>query len=66
MRINSSNGVAVTPRSKRMAAVGVSILGALFACAVFAPWLAPYDPTERVTTPFAEPSGSHWLGSDDV
>ncbi|MGB7235344.1 MAG: dipeptide/oligopeptide/nickel ABC transporter permease/ATP-binding protein [Rhodococcus sp. (in: high G+C Gram-positive bacteria)] len=49
-----------------MAAVGVSILAVLFACAVFAPWLAPYDPTERVTRPFAAPSGSHWLGSDDV
>ncbi|MGE2716996.1 dipeptide/oligopeptide/nickel ABC transporter permease/ATP-binding protein [Mycolicibacterium litorale] len=53
-------------RSRRLAAVGAAILGVLLVCALAAPWLAPYDPTERVTRPFAVPSGSHWLGADDV
>jgi peptide/nickel transport system ATP-binding protein len=49
-----------------MAATGVAILGTLITCALFAPWLAPYDPTERVTRGFSSPSGQHWLGADDV
>ncbi|MFD6858487.1 dipeptide/oligopeptide/nickel ABC transporter permease/ATP-binding protein [Rhodococcus sp. NPDC060090] len=53
-------------RSQRLALVGTLILGILLLCAATAPWLAPYDPTERVTRPFAEPSADHWLGADDV
>ncbi len=49
-----------------MAAVGAATLGVLLIAAVAAPWLAPYDPTERVTRPFAAPSAAHWLGADDV
>ena len=46
--------------------VGICIVLTLCAVAIFAPWLAPYDPTERVTTPFASPSWAHPLGADDV
>lgn len=53
-------------RSQRLALVGAVLLGGLLICAVAAPWLAPFDPTERVTRPFARPSGEHWLGADDV
>ncbi len=53
-------------RSRRLALVGAVILGILLLCAAAAPWLAPYDPTERVTRPFAAPSTDHWLGADDV
>ncbi|MEE2057463.1 dipeptide/oligopeptide/nickel ABC transporter permease/ATP-binding protein [Rhodococcus artemisiae] len=53
-------------RSHRLALVGAVILGILLLCAAAAPWLAPYDPTERVTRPFAKPSADHWLGADDV
>ncbi|WP_197376800.1 dipeptide/oligopeptide/nickel ABC transporter permease/ATP-binding protein [Mycolicibacterium baixiangningiae] len=53
-------------RSRRLATVGAAILGLLLVCALAAPWLAPYDPGERVTRPFAPPSGLHWLGADDV
>lgn len=56
----------VSPRSIRMAVAGGSILAVLVLCAVAAPWVAPYDPDERVTRPFAKPSGAHWLGADDV
>lgn len=62
-------GTARSPRnarSQRLAAVGAAILGVLVVCAMAAPWLAPYDPSERVTRPFATPSGLHWLGADDV
>ncbi|MGN5235726.1 dipeptide/oligopeptide/nickel ABC transporter permease/ATP-binding protein [Rhodococcus sp. SJ-3] len=53
-------------RSQRLALVGTVILGILLLCAVAAPWLAPYDPTERVTRPFSKPSAEHLLGADDV
>jgi ABC-type dipeptide/oligopeptide/nickel transport system permease subunit len=33
---------------------------------VFAPWLAPYDPTERIARPFLPPSSEHPLGTNDV
>lgn len=46
--------------------IGIGIVAALCAVAVLAPWLAPYDPAERVTTPFARPSAAHPLGADDV
>lgn len=60
------------PRSQRlvlgnaMAGVGAGILAVLVAIAVFAPVLAPYDPTERVGAPFAPPSSTHLLGTNDV
>jgi len=46
--------------------IGVGIVLTLCAIAIFAPWIAPYDPEERVTRPFAAPSPSHLLGADDV
>ncbi len=45
---------------------GAVIVGALLFTAILAPWLAPYDPSERVATPFLPPSGEHLLGTNDV
>ena len=45
---------------------GAVIVGALLFTAVLAPWLAPYDPAERVATPFLPPSAEHLLGTNDV
>ncbi|MDV3125044.1 dipeptide/oligopeptide/nickel ABC transporter permease/ATP-binding protein [Mycobacterium sp. 21AC1] len=58
--------LGVKNRSQRLALVGASILAVLLIAALTAPWLAPHDPTERVTRPFARPSAAHWLGGDDV
>lgn len=44
---------------------GVMVI-VLVIMATFAPWLAPYDPTERVGTPFQPPSAEHLLGTNDV
>lgn len=47
--------------------VGGSLVGFLVGMALFAPWLAPYDPT--LVDPQAAlepPSGAHWLGTDDL
>lgn len=46
------------------AAGGVLLLAWVIA-AVFAPWVAPYDPTfVDVTGRLRPPSGAHWLGTD--
>lgn len=54
-------------RSDPLAVVGAAVLGALAVGALFAPWVAPYSPTE--TAPRAMltgPSAQHWLGTDDL
>lgn len=41
------------------------ITGGILACAILAPWLAPFDPTEVRTDEILEYSSSrHWLGTD--
>ncbi len=51
----------------RMAVAGSIVVLALFVVSLFAPWLAPYDPSaidlEKVLMP---PSGDHWLGTDPL
>ncbi len=51
----------------RLAMVGLAIVLALLVVALFAPWLAPYSPTEGDlnTTRLLAPSSVHWLGTDD-
>ncbi|BCZ19757.1 Dipeptide ABC transporter permease DppC [Helicobacter sp. NHP19-012] len=53
--------------------VGLFLLMVLVFCALFAPMLAPYDPTlqdakMRLVVPFFVEggSGAHWLGTDDL
>ena len=64
----SPNRRRLIPRSlsDRLGWVGVVIVLTLLFTAVFAPALAPYDPTERVGTPFLPPSADHLLGTNDV
>ncbi len=50
----------------RFGLVGGTIVALLVGTAVFAPWLAPYDPAERVARPFLPPGGTHLLGTNDV
>jgi peptide/nickel transport system ATP-binding protein/peptide/nickel transport system permease protein len=47
-------------------AIGLVIVVALVLVAIFAPVLAPFDPTERVGRPFAVPSAEHPLGTNDI
>ena len=44
---------------------GFMIVG-LILIAILAPQISPYDPTERVATPFELPSPEHWLGTNDI
>lgn len=45
--------------------IGLALLLALFITAIFAPWIAPYDPYKPGVAPsLASPSWEHWLGAD--
>jgi peptide/nickel transport system permease protein len=46
--------------------IGLVIVVALIGIAIFAPLIAPYDPTERVGRPFSVPSAEHPLGTNDI
>lgn len=52
--------------ANRLGILGGVMVASLVFMAIFAPWLAPYDPTERVGLPFQPPSSEHWLGTNDV
>lgn len=53
-------------RSRRLAMVGLALLGVLVFVALAAPLLAPYAPSDRVGRPFSAPSAAHLLGTNDV
>ena len=47
-------------------AVFAALALAIVAVAVFAPWIAPYDPYEAVMTDAVQaPSAAHWFGTDN-
>jgi peptide/nickel transport system permease protein len=47
--------------------LGVLLLALLVFCAVFAPWIAPYDPASLDYEAILSPPGpSHWFGTDEI
>jgi peptide/nickel transport system permease protein len=47
--------------------IGLSILTLFFFCALFAPWIAPYDPFDQnLREGLSGPSASHLLGQDKL
>ena len=51
----------------RMAVMGLTILGLLALIAIFAPFVAPYDPLEMdLKNNLQGPSSAHWLGTDKL
>lgn len=50
-----------------LAAFGTVLLVVFFACAIFAPWLAPYDPARLdLSGRLIGPSVTHWFGTDEL
>jgi ABC-type dipeptide/oligopeptide/nickel transport system permease subunit len=47
-------------------AIGLAIVVGLVVMALFAPFLTPFNPVERVDRPFLEPSSLHPLGTNDI
>lgn len=57
--------VALTIRRQPLAALGLVLLVVFVVCAVFAPWLAPYDPAQlNLSSRLMSPSAAHWFGTD--
>ena len=51
----------------KLAIIGMVILGIFVFCAIFAPWIAPYDPiAQNVTRRREPPSWEHPFGLDEV
>ncbi|MFH1909296.1 MAG: ABC transporter permease [Chloroflexota bacterium] len=47
--------------------IGASIIAIILMCALFSPWIAPFDPNEQnIANRFAGPSPEHLLGTDYV
>lgn len=46
--------------------IGLLLLLLILCAAFFAPWLALFDPYERVSPPFQKPSALHPLGTNDI
>ena len=53
-------------KNKGFFVFGVSIVSALALIALFAPLIAPYDPSAIVSAPFLKPSSEHLLGTNDL
>lgn len=47
----------------RKSRVGLGILAVFVILAVFAPWIAPFDPHDTQFFPSEQPSSAHWLGT---
>jgi len=69
----NTSAITVKPgllhRSKQqpLAALGIVLLILFTLCALFAPWLAPYDPARLdLTGRLMGPSAAHWFGTDEL
>lgn len=50
-----------------MGLMGLVLVLIVVATAIFAPWLAPYDPNAIMSGPrMSGPTGAHWLGTDQL
>ncbi|MDF0727645.1 ABC transporter permease [Cytobacillus sp. S13-E01] len=52
--------------SSNLGMFGLSLLAIFLLIALLAPVIAPFDPTDRVGTPFSKPSAQFLLGTNDV
>ena len=54
-------------RSNPLTAIAAGGTSLLILIAIFAPWLAPYDPiASNVSNALAPPSAAHWAGTDQL
>ena len=54
-------------RRRRGAMVALAVVVAFIVMAIFAPWLAPFDPVETSWSAIRKaPSAAHWFGTDEI
>jgi peptide/nickel transport system permease protein len=62
-----NRGLLWRARRQPLAALGMILLAVFVVCALFAPWLAPYDPARLdLTGRLMAPSAAHWFGTDEL
>jgi peptide/nickel transport system permease protein len=65
-----STAIISLPRVARynpLAATGVVLVIVFVLCAIFASWLAPYDPAQiNLPMRLTSPSAAHWCGTDEL
>lgn len=70
VEVTSFRGFWKSFKRNRMGAVGLLMVATAVAMAVFAPWIAPYDPKAPIQVTiddiYAPPSPEHPLGTDDA
>jgi peptide/nickel transport system permease protein len=65
--VTPGRSVVGAVKRQPLAAVGVMLLVVFAVCAVFAPWLAPWDPAQLdLTGRLMGPSAAHWFGTDEL
>jgi peptide/nickel transport system permease protein len=65
--IASGRSLVQMIRRQPLAAIGLALLFVFVVCAVFAPWLAPWDPAQLdLTGRLMGPSWAHWFGTDEL
>jgi peptide/nickel transport system permease protein len=61
------NTAATLGRRNMLAAAGMVMVAVFVVLALFAPWLAPHDPSDiDLPSRLQSPSSSHWLGTDEL
>jgi peptide/nickel transport system permease protein len=65
--ITAPTGLLQRSKQQPLAALGILLLVIFLVCALFAPWLAPYDPARLdLTRRLMGPSAAHWFGTDEL
>ena len=66
-RTNSARYFFKVFLGRKVVIVGLAIILINAFAAIFAPWIAPYDPNAPdLNIPTASPSAQHWLGTDTI
>jgi peptide/nickel transport system permease protein len=71
MIFNSTKNKEMSKKSESiwrqpLAVVGVGIILIWTLLAVFAPWIAPFEPNAQDADKFLPPSSTHWMGTDEL
>jgi len=65
--VQTETGLLHRSKQQPLAALGIVLLMLFLICALFAPWLAPYDPAKLdLTGRLIGPSATHWFGTDEL
>ncbi|HZY73679.1 MAG TPA: ABC transporter permease [Edaphobacter sp.] len=65
--ITVKTGLLQRSKQQPLAALGIALLALFLICALFAPWLAPYDPAQlNLAGRLMGPSAAHWFGTDEL